>query len=408
MTACIQKLLERLGIIDHVEDTAWNTHGNIATGDITLVDQTSNYLKIQDASFLISGANGGIPEIGAGTRFMFIPSLEGAIRAGKINSTEWDTIGTASIGLGRGCVASGIKAIAIGRSASATGTDSVAIGKDCSASNQQAVSIGHNNTATEIDALSVGNLNNSTGTGTSICIGRGNNATALGSVAIGRINTSGGASSLAVGFSNTATNYNCVSIGSETDSTGSSSITIGSGGTSRLTNANDNTIWMGVNSAIPTFIIVGNADSTGFIGIVEQAPLSTLDVGGSVGFKYTNVAGSNGATKTILDDEDEYTFRVDLSALTGAADNYNIVLPALGLTTIDRRIYYFKVTNKTGAAAATATLTLKPNASDQLEDWNNTVGPGGELLAAGVGFTISLGDAITVIANNTDGAWWVI
>ena len=32
MIACITKLLERLGIIDHVEDTSWNTHGNTATG----------------------------------------------------------------------------------------------------------------------------------------------------------------------------------------------------------------------------------------------------------------------------------------------------------------------------------------------------------------------------------------
>ena len=97
-----------------------------------------------------------------------------------------------------------------------------------------------------------------------------------------------------------------------------------------------------------------------------------------------------------------------MSALTGATDNYNIVLPALGASTIDRRIYYFKVTNKTGAAAPTATLTLKPNASDQLEDWENVIGPGGNLLAAGDGFVIPLGDAVTVIANNTDGAWWVI
>jgi hypothetical protein len=51
-------------------------------------------------AILAEGNTGGIPMTGAGTRFMWIPSLA-ALRAGDVNGAQWDTIGTYSTALGQ-------------------------------------------------------------------------------------------------------------------------------------------------------------------------------------------------------------------------------------------------------------------------------------------------------------------
>jgi len=402
---------------------SWNAHGNIATGD------ASTALKVEEGSFLVKGPTGDVPADFAtfGFNGMFYAPAKGAFRAGGVPTAGWTQswldaeVGVYSVGLGKDNWAPGENGIVIGENCQALEQNAVAIGVQCLASglaifgDSSSLSLGRSCNARGDGSTAIGTTAKTSAAGTSAtALGAIVNANNVRATSIGATSTASGSDSLTVGSICNALNTQAVAIGYRITASGLRAITIGSGPSGSgvaMNNTETDTLWMGVSSQNPTLIMKKQGVSstgTGFLGIVEQAPLSTLDVGGSVGFKYTNVPGSNGVTKTILATEAEYTFRVDLSALTGATDNYNIVLPALGASTIDRRIYYFKVTNITGAAAPTATLTLKPNASDQLEDWNNTVGPGGELLSAGVGFTIPLGDAVTVIANNTDGAWWVI
>jgi len=163
-------------------------------------------------------------------------------------------------------------------------------------------------------------------------------------------------------------------------------------------------MWFGVQSTRPVLVLdntLGGAGALGKVGVNTEAPLSTFDVNGSVGFQYTNVAGVVGGS-TVVGAADEYTFRIDLSGFA-AGQRHTMELPLI--SGIDRRIYYFKATAATGASA-NAELALEPNVVDQIE--NFTPGGGGRLLAVGLPLILSPGSAVTIIANGSDGAWWVI
>ena len=68
-------------------------------------------LHVRDGNILFDGTAGGTPVSGTGTRFMFIPSKGGAIRAGKVLGTKWDdvNIGNASVAFGHNNTASGVE-----------------------------------------------------------------------------------------------------------------------------------------------------------------------------------------------------------------------------------------------------------------------------------------------------------
>lgn len=348
----------------------WNAHGNIAVGNATTP------LEINTGAFVITGTIGNTPTDieTAGTHFAWIPS-KGAFRLGVTTGTQWAdaNIGTNSIAMGPDAEATGTNSLSIGQFTKSI-ANSIAIGPGCEANGSVDVSVGNS---------SVNNGNSCSVFGTQNLA----NASALFGVSIGHSTRVGPA----VGFSSRP-----VAIGTFVRSEATAAVTIGSSNSgSEMINTTANSVWIGTGSA-PT-LILRNARA----GILEQNPLSTLDVGGSVGFLYTNVAGSDGGTTNITGNE--YTFRVDTSAMSGA-NTHTMQLPQLGASTIDRRVYYFKATN-ISATAHSATVTITPNAADQIEDFTTGIG---QLFGAGVGLPITPGTAITIIANNSDGAWWVI
>ena len=347
---------------------SWNAHGNTATGTST------DPLLIKGGSFAytdtsLTSAPGDTPtEIQTvGTHMAFIPS-KAAFRAGGVSGTQWAdaNIGDYSTATGRSCAALGLYSVSMGDGCSADATGSVAIGRSAVSS--------------VADGLAFGSLAAASGGAGSIAIGSQSKAQRISCVSIGNISKAGGG----------VATSNCVAIGGQAQATGNlgislgyviyngadtglalgtylwnraeRSITIGSGrnvgggfpdSTNFLMNNQANSLYMGINSNIPTFIMTsgdGTENSTGFIGIVETNPLSTLDVGGSVGYKYSPINATD-EPYTIGANNNELTFIVDTSTFgTGIASGFNLFLPKILSTAVDRRMYHFVNSHGLGSA----------------------------------------------------------
>jgi hypothetical protein len=85
--------------------------GDTMTGNLSVLNSTFSV----SGPIVSSGTSGGVTISGAGTRFMWIPSL-GAIRAGAIGSTQWDfaNIGSNSVAFGSNNQASGNQSVVSG------------------------------------------------------------------------------------------------------------------------------------------------------------------------------------------------------------------------------------------------------------------------------------------------------
>jgi hypothetical protein len=127
---------------------------------------------------------------------------------------------------------------------------------------------------------------------------------------------------------------------------------------------------------------------------------------------------TNAVANPVLDDQqlvldsadNQYTFRVDVQDLTSESDVYEITLPVI--STIPRRIFYFKVVDTGSTTVRTrGFLRIKPQGTDKMErrlrngDFQGVAdvagGSGGRIL-------LDVGEAVTVIANDTDNTWWAI
>ena len=384
--------------------TSWNAHGNVATGD------DSNFLHIDKGAFIVATGEsdddtvGDVPPnmSGPGTGrivgMAFLPGLDGAFRAGRIISANgyWDVgaIGGASIAMGFDAYAPAGNSYAIGQNVQALQTSCVAIGKDATADGLAgAWAIGTTVSATAAQAVAIGSS-----------IDCNQNAT----IAVGKAITISATSSIGYGIGIEILGENSVANGVYLDVTGDNSVALGTGAgnLTRLTNNLDSTLMMGVNSDEPTFIMRNATGGTGTyakIGIIFQDPLSTLDVGGSVGFKYTTLNATDGAIHNITGDE--YTFRIDCVGFTSTQDEYTIQLPVISAAAIDRRVYYFKITDIAHVSGNHGTILIKPGLGQYIEDLG---GGQGHRNPVNDPLGIVSGQAITIIANNTDQTWWVI
>ena len=363
---------------------SWNAHGNTAITD----GAADNALKVETASFIVTGSPlaGETPtELSAqGNHFCWIAD-KASLRAGVATTTgQWAdaNIGDSSVAIGRAAQATAGNAIAMGSEATVGtvppsgtpflyGSDGIAIGTGAVNTGQTAIAIGSLSVVTSQWGTAIGRESESTG----------NLATAVGLQA-----KASGGGAVAVGTAVSATNTNSVCIG------------VGAGYSVPMVNPDANTVWMGAGSVDPTLILQNSR-----AGILYQTPLSTLDIGGSVGFKYTTLNATDGDTYSITGDE--YTFRIDLGSFTSTSDAYTIQLPTISSTAIDRRVYYFKITDISHIAGNHGNVLLKPEASQYIEDF---VEGRGHRFAAGVSLPLESGNAVTIIANDTDKTWWVI
>jgi hypothetical protein len=415
----------------HIGLTNWNAHGNTATGDAT------NPLIIEESSFIIEGTTGDVPPFidgTAGTYFAWIPSKL-AFRAQSVDGNQDAIIGA--------------RGAAIGRDNTCPATQNFAIGDDnlLSANNQYVVGVdntlegrhgyvfgrandlsartanenrfkyvfGDNNIVDAADTLVAGIDNNVTAIGTTgdhTVAGKGNVVGGSSNTVFGGFNTAPGTSSLIAGLQNTISS-NGVALGVNAEgldggnllvglnikATEKSGMVIGSGvdAGEELINPDKDTLWMGIFSETPIVILRQFT-----MGIIEQNPLSTLDVGGSVGYKYTNLRTAD-EPKTIGPDDAELNFIVDIEDFDTGNDGddpkgYKIYLPKILSTAVDRRMYHFSpIHGTTGDSATNHELVLIPAAGDFI--WQESDSP---VVGDGVNDSINAvfgpGDSIQITA----------
>ena len=403
---------------------SWNAHGNIATGD------ASTALKVEEGSFLVKGPTGDVPADFAtfGFNGMFFAPAKGAFRAGGVPTAGWTEswldaeVGVYSVGLGKDNWAPGENGVVIGENCQALEQNAVAIGFQCLASglaivgDSSSLAMGKNAEAKGDSSTAIGtNARTSVAATAAMALGAIVNANNARATSIGATSTASGSDSLTVGSICNALNTQAIAVGYRITASGVRAITIGSGPSGAgvaMNNTETDTLWMGISSENPTLIMKKQGVSstgTGFIGIIQQAPLSTLDIGGSVGFAYSLLTGSDAGSDTL---SDEYVVKVNMQNVT-AGNTYTINLPALGPTTIDRRIYYIKIISLNGTwGGGTAFLAIQPAVNDGVEDIASGGSPG-TLLADNTPVNIGMsnanrGTSLTFIADNTSGGWWLI
>lgn len=318
--------------------TSWNAHGSTAVSDGT----ASNPLIIEDGSFLIdngTAATGEYPTAGTHSgggdeyKFLYVGD-KASLRVGRVGGTNWDDAGIGnrtifvgddglitgnnasgfgnnitvsgnnSFGAGNGTVVSGAVSFGFGKSNTISGAGSIGLGEAITAAGAACIGMGktvtvgtaggiHNN------AISIG-ASSRAPLGAAIAIGESAQSDGTASLALGKATSATGTQSTCAGFTTSATNSNSVSIGTFLATSGSGSMTLGvgaGGGASRLINAVDDCIYIGVGTE-PTLRLEDN--KCAICNAVDGAfePLSTLDVGGSVGYQQDNLASDNGASDT--------------------------------------------------------------------------------------------------------------
>jgi len=438
MIACIQKLLERLGIIDHVEDTAWNAHGNTAIGDAT------NFLKIENGSLLLEGTSptvpvGGVPTTGAGTRMMYVAD-QGSLMVGLATGTQFDTVGNRCLVVGEDNSFSSVtknntgvigkeniigsnNSLVAGLRNQTSAALAMVLGKDCvSSAASFSAAIGNNVNVSGLDGIGMGTgvvvagqnsfaAGNgaaiSAGGSSSVCIGEnaavdGINGLAIGTSsytgfsaaanAIGNAARATSSNTLAVGLTCEASGGGSVVFGHWVDATATDSVAIGIGvsNANRLVNPTASSMYIGVGSVLPTLRLQGNKCAV--VSDTDFQPLSTLDVGGSVGYQFTNLEFS--ADTPYTPTGDELCFSVNFTG-AGTGNTFVFNLPTITATAFDRRMYHIinEAPTRAGAGATNIIQIVAP-AGHYI---NTGAGTGFTMTSAG-SFTMIPGDSVQFVA----------
>ena len=209
---------------------AFRITGTGATSLIRPNDTKPGY-AVQYTSFVVGSDqlddDDNADPVGSKDKRMLFDKNSGAFRAGRAESTQWDSAsrGTNSAALGLNNIASGLNSFAAGTGNTASGNTAIALGSS--------------NTVTTSGSVAVGYNHQANGTGTSVfMIGYGN-ASGSGdySVAIGTNCESTNDNSISIGNNSYAFGTNSVSIGQHCKATGANSFAIGYG-TDDNTNAN--------------------------------------------------------------------------------------------------------------------------------------------------------------------------
>lgn len=342
--------------------SSWNAHGNTATGDAT------QPLRISGGSFLIEGTTGDhISTVGTpGSYFYWLPSKK-ALIVGETTTTGWadeNDIGTRSLTVGRNALASGGDAIAMGSDTTCSGSNSLALGYQCSVITSASVAVGYGASTTKQATTSVGS---------------NTEATALFGCAFGYNAYAYGTSSVAIGVGVTAG--------------GQSGVTIGTGVASANTFVNNQANSVAIGANIDN--VVGSDLATLFLlnkkcGIEQESPLSTLDVGGSVGYKYQIITSAQSPPATPLTLSDQLTVIVDNSL-----GPVSLNLPAT--SGVDRRIYHIK-RGYSGGGAVKVYAASGEYIDGVLADSTTS------------GYTISAQDAPMILCDDTslNNGWWIL
>jgi len=197
--------------VDNIATEYWNISGNsgllssnyIGTSDATNFSLGTNgavrMVLTSDGSLLLSGTSGAVPASGFGTRMMWIPSL-GAFRAGKANGSEWNSgnIGSQSVAMGYGNLASGAQSVAMGFFSSAYGMGSTAMGSGAAAYADGATAFGAASQAVGFNSVAMGD-NSTAWSDDAVAIGSNTSATGFASTAFGANTSTTGSNGTVMG-----------------------------------------------------------------------------------------------------------------------------------------------------------------------------------------------------------------
>ena len=270
--------------------TSWNAHGNDAVGDAT------NALTISDGSFIVggTGATGDLNGETDATGVAYLAWYQGfkILRVG----TPWSGNGTYPASPWTAAnLSSAIGSFTMGQSTSVESSNTIAIGPT--------------------------NFANTT-TGSSSLFGNGNKATASAVNLIGTLNNGFSQSSTAVGTGSEVAGLGFnLAVGNYVKANGFFTGMIGVGQPGSVI---ENTVWssLGLGSYPSTTpdILLTNSRA----GIRQLAPLSTLDVGGSVGYFSTDITSTDGSG-LITDVHADLTFSGStITSVSAFAAGFNV------------------------------------------------------------------------------------
>ncbi len=168
---------------------------------------------LPDGSFVAKGIEdvGTVPATGAGVRAMWFAG-RGAIRAGMVDSGQWDNPGPQSAAFGYNTEAGHSYGFAVGYQARAEEKAAVAMGSNTIASGQYSTALGNTTRA-------MGESSTTLGSGTA--------ASGVSSTALGGITTASGPYTLAGGFGSTASGTTSLAIGYYANASGARSAALG-------------------------------------------------------------------------------------------------------------------------------------------------------------------------------------
>lgn len=267
------------GTLDQAYDFGGAGNGKTITAD-------SGAVLINGTDGLVSTGtlgSGAILPSGAGIRMVWYPRKY-AFRAGRVFGTEWDdsNVGSGSVALGAGTIASNVHSTALGQGTTASGFISTALGAGSTASGTQSTAFGTGTTASG---------------STSTAFGAFTIASALDSTAFGRNTIASGSNSTAFGEGTNALGSYSTAFGRLNTASSYAETVIGIGATTYTPSTNGETQFSTANATDRLFVIGnaidvnnnGNLDTTersdamvvlknGNIGIGNSTPLHKLDI----------------------------------------------------------------------------------------------------------------------------------
>ncbi len=191
-------------------------------------------LHVSEGGIVSTGTTGANPNLGASTRFMWVPA-QAALRAGRVGSVIWDDFetGAYSVAFGDEPWAKGNYSMAVGYFPRAFGEGSFSVGWNSEAQSEGAVAIGRENRVISTAAFgtAIGRRNYISGN-YSTAIGDSNRVYGAGSVAMGQYSKAYGAYSLAIGLSCRSTGNYSFSQGNQNVASGNQSFSVNDWNTS--------------------------------------------------------------------------------------------------------------------------------------------------------------------------------
>ncbi|MEO5646400.1 MAG: tail fiber domain-containing protein [Candidatus Paceibacterota bacterium] len=305
---------------------------------------------VGDGAIIATGTFGSgiaVPDLGAGTRLMWIPS-KAAFRAGRAEQTEWDAsnVGQYSAAFGDGNKASGLASFAAGQYSEASGQASAAFNNGF-ATGQNSSAFGAGSSASGSGSVSFNRATSASGQ-YSFAAGVGTQAFGMGSAAFGDATQAFGVDSIAFGNYTDAGTYLGFALGRYNVGGGNTSdwnpteslFEIGNGnpdggGPGVPTYHNAFTILkngnIGITTPTPGFLLtVGDGTVTdGIIAHFETAS-GTCDVDPSVTGGLTCTSDMNAKKNiTLLSDSSPWSFAANVTA-----NNQSILAKIVALTPV--------------------------------------------------------------------------